>query len=51
MRNIAIRFMFYWLSNKSQTDQKDGGFGEGRIEGEKLEREGVKELYFVLSLT
>ncbi len=44
--------MFYWLSNNnSQTDQRDGGFGEGRIEGDKLEREGVKELYIVVSLT
>jgi hypothetical protein len=27
--------------------RRDGGFGEGGIKMERLEKEGVKELYFV----
>jgi hypothetical protein len=38
-KNTVICYTFYWLSNNDQTDHGD--------ETEGLEREGMKELYFV----
>jgi hypothetical protein len=38
-KNVVICYTFYWLSNNDQTEYGD--------ETESLEREGMKELYFV----